>query len=53
MIVHNEATTELNLILNVVGIEKTSFKVRLIDQINGLELKLGEKFTYLFDNAEQ
>ena len=53
MIVHNQAKAEQNLIINVVGIEKTSFKVRFIDQINGLELKLGEKFTYLFDNEEQ
>lgn len=53
MIVRNRHESPVELVLAVVGLEKTSFKVRFLNEKNGLEVKLGERFTYLMDNEEK
>lgn len=50
VIVMNQEDQPAELIIGVVGLEKTSFKVRFLNQINGLQVKLGEKFSYLMDD---
>jgi hypothetical protein len=40
-------------VFGVFGLEKTSFKVRFINETKGLQVKLGEKFSYLMDDEEK
>jgi hypothetical protein len=49
-VITNKDEQPAELIIGVFGLEKTSFKVRFINQLNGLSLKLGEKFAYLMDD---
>lgn len=49
----NKDEQPAELILGIVGLEKTSFKVRFINQLNGLSVKIGEKFAYLMDDEEK
>jgi hypothetical protein len=50
MVIHNKQEKPMQLVLGIIGLEKTSFKVRFLDEKNGLEVKLGEKFSYLMDD---
>ena len=49
----NKETKEQALIIEIVGLEMTLFKVRFIENVKGLEVSLGEKFSYLFDDEEK
>jgi hypothetical protein len=40
------------LLLSLLGLETTNFKVHFLIESDGLVLKLGHKFTYIFDNEE-
>lgn len=53
LVITNKNQQPSQLIISVVGLQKASFKVRFINQLNGLEVKHGEKFTYLFDDEEK
>lgn len=41
IIVRNQDDQPAELIVGVVGLEKTSFKARFLNQINGLQVRLG------------
>lgn len=53
MVVHNKQNEPAELILGVFGLDKTAFKVRFLNEKNGMEVKLGEKFSYLMDDEEK
>jgi hypothetical protein len=53
MVVHNKLDEPTELVLGVFGLEKTAFKVRFLNEKNGMEVKLGEKFSYLMDDEEK
>lgn len=53
LIIHNPDSQPAELIVGVVGLEKTSFKVRFLGQDKSPNVKLGEKFSYLMDSEEK
>lgn len=50
--VRNIQKVDQKLIVGIVGLDRTSFKVRFLNHESVFKLKLGEKFTYLMDNEE-
>lgn len=52
IVVRNKEEQPMELVIGVYGLDKTAFKVRFLNENNGLELKLGEKFSYVMDNLE-
>lgn len=52
LVVTNPDDQPAELFIGLRGLERSSFQVRLQREVNGLQLRLGEKYTYLFDDEE-
>ncbi len=52
MVVHNNQDKPAELILGVFGLEKTAFRVRFLNEGNGMVINMGEKLSYLMDDEE-
>lgn len=52
-IIKNKNKNATDLHISIVGLEKTSFQLKLINEDDDIHINLGEKFSYLLDDEDE